>query len=127
MAAFKSIVSKSLATGSGEMLQLAPPFVVISTTPLFPQAAPVNESINFAVPAALTNTHYHESHGKIKSMIDLLPDEQREVMLLNHYAGLGFNEIAGVMKCSLNKALDIMKFGLNNLRKMMLEEEIVLN
>ncbi len=89
--------------------------------------APAAESINFSVPATLPNTNYHESHGKIKSMIDLLPDEQREVMLLNHYGGLGFNEIAGVMKCSLNKALDSMKFGLNNLRKMMLEKEIVLS
>jgi RNA polymerase sigma-70 factor (ECF subfamily) len=59
-------------------------------------------------------------------MIDLLPDDQREVMLLNHYGGLGFNEIADVLKCSLNNALDNMKFGLNNLRKMMMEKEIAL-
>lgn len=88
--------------------------------------APVYAPIHFEVPAVLPNTNYHESHGKIKSMIDLLPDDQREVMLLNHYGGLGFNEIAGIMKCSLNKALDSMKYGLNNLRKMMLEKEIAL-
>jgi len=85
------------------------------------------ESVNFSVPATLPNTNYHESHGKIKNMIDLLPDNQREVMLLNHYGGLGFNEIAEVMKCSLNTALDRMKFGLNNLRKMMIEKEVALN
>lgn len=84
-------------------------------------------SIDFAVPVVLANTSYHESHGKIKSMIDLLPDDQREVMLLNHYGNLSFNEIAGVMKCSLNTALDSMKFALTNLRKMMLEKELVLN
>lgn len=84
-------------------------------------------SIDFAVPVVLTNTNYHESHGKIKSMIDLLPDNQREVMLLNHYGNLSFNEIASVMKCSLNTALDSMKFALTNLRKMMLEKEVVLN
>ncbi len=85
------------------------------------------ERIDFCVPAALPNANYHESHGKIKSMIDLLPDDQREVMLLNHYGGLSFNEIADVMKCTLNGALDSMRFGLNNLRKMMTEQEIVLN
>ena len=79
------------------------------------------------MPATLANTNYHESHGKIKSMIDLLPDSQREVMLLNHYGGLSYKEIADVMKCSLNTALDSMKFGLNNLRKMMKEKEIVLS
>jgi len=83
--------------------------------------------IDFAVPLFIANANYHESHGKIKSMIDLLPDDQREVMLLNHYGNLSFHEIANVMKCSLNTALDCMKFALTNLRKMMLEKEVVLN
>jgi len=85
------------------------------------------EPAAFMVIDPLPHAGYHESHGRIKSMIDLLPDDQREVMLLNHYGGLSFHEIAGVMKCSLNKALDNMKFGLNNLRKMMQEKEIALN
>lgn len=87
----------------------------------------VYEPISFSIESALPNTNYHESHDKIKSMIDQLPDDQREVMLLNHYGGLGFNEIAGIMKCSLNTALDNMKYGLNNLRKMMMEKEMVLS
>lgn len=89
--------------------------------------SPADETVHFLVPATLSNTNYHESHSKIKSMIDLLPDNQREVMLLNHYGGLGYKEIADVMKCSLNTALDTMKFGLNNLRKMMKEKEMVLS
>ena len=79
-----------------------------------------------AVPATKTGTSYHESHGKLKSLIDMLPDEQREVMVLNHYAGMSFREIADTMQCSLNTALDTMRFGLTNLRKMMTEKEIVL-
>lgn len=86
-----------------------------------------DEAVNFTVPVALPNNSYHESHSKIKSMIDMLPDNQREVMVLNHYGGLSFKEIAEVMKCSVNSALDSMKFGLNNLRKLMTEKEIVLN
>lgn len=83
--------------------------------------------VHLSVPAGLPNTGYHENHHKIKSMINMLPDDQREVMVLNHYGGMGFREIAGVMKCSLNNALDRMKFGLNNLCKLMTEKEIVLN
>jgi len=75
---------------------------------------------------SLLSSGYHESHGKIKSLIDMLPDEQREVLVLNHYAGLSFREIAETMQCSLNAALDTMKFGLTNLRKMMTEKEVVL-
>ncbi len=82
--------------------------------------------VNFSAPPYLPNTNYHECHGKIKSMIDMLPDEQREVMVLNHYGGLSFKEIADMMKCSLNTALDTMKFGLNNLQKLMTEKEIAL-
>ena len=83
--------------------------------------------LDFPLPAAMPGTNYHESHGKIKSMIDMLPDSQREVMLLNHYGGLSFNEIAETLKCSLSVALDCMKLALNNLRKMMTEKEIALN
>lgn len=57
----------------------------------------------------------------------MLPEEQREVMVLNHYAGLSLKEITGVMKCSLTTALDTMKIGLNNLRKLMTEKEVVIN
>jgi len=87
----------------------------------------IEETIDFSVPLALPDTIYHDSHGKIKSMIAMLPDEQREVIALNHYAGLSFKEIAGIMKCSLTTALDTMKYGLNNLRKLMNEKEIVLS
>lgn len=77
--------------------------------------------------AALPGAFYHESHGRIKSMIDLLPDEQREVMVLNHYAGRSFREITEIMKCSLTSALDTMGCGLHNLRRMMMEREMVLS
>lgn len=76
------------------------------------------------LPAAVPAVLYHDSHGKIKSLIDLLPEEQREVIVLKHYAGLSFNEITGIMKCSLTNALDTMKFGLTNLWKMMMEKEV---
>ena len=87
---------------------------------------PRENAIHFSVSTALPSTNYHESHGKIKSLINMLPDGQREVMVLNHYGGLSFKEIADQMKCSLNTALDSMRFGLNNLRKLMLEKEMVL-
>jgi RNA polymerase sigma-70 factor (ECF subfamily) len=88
--------------------------------------ASVDEAVDFSVPVSLPNTSYYESHSKIKSMISMLPDEQREVIALSHYAGLSFKEIADIMKCSLTTALDTMKYGLTNLRKLMKEKEIVL-
>lgn len=90
----------------------------------------VNESVHasaeFSSPLPVSYSNYFDCHGKIRSMIDMLPEEQREVIILNHYAGLSLKEIAGTVKCSLNTALDRMRFGLNNLRKLMSEKEIVL-
>jgi RNA polymerase sigma factor (sigma-70 family) len=84
------------------------------------------ELVNFSVPVVASHTSYYDSHGKIKNMIAMLPEEQREVIALSHYAGLSFREIAGIMKCSVTTALDTMKYGLHNLRKLMTEKEIVL-
>lgn len=69
---------------------------------------------------------YYESHARIRTMIDMLPEGQREVIVLNHYAGLSFRDIAVRMKCSVTNALDMMKTGLNNLRKLMTEQEVLL-
>jgi RNA polymerase sigma factor (sigma-70 family) len=85
-----------------------------------------DNAVVFSVGALQPDNMYHQSHGKIKSMIDMLPDEQREVLVLNHYMGLSFKEIADRMKCSVTAALDTMKFALNNLRKLMNEKEVVL-
>jgi len=61
----------------------------------------------------------HERHDEIRRMIDLLPDEEREVLMLRHYGGLSFKEIAEVMKCNINTALGNMRYALGNLHRIM--------
>jgi RNA polymerase sigma factor (sigma-70 family) len=67
-----------------------------------------------------------ESHGKVNRMLDLLPPDQREVIILRHYADFSFKEIAKLHNCSINTALGRMRYGLMNLRKMMTEKQVVL-
>lgn len=67
-----------------------------------------------------------QSHERVRQMLDLLPDEQREIIILRHYANLSFKEIAQITNCSINTALGRMRYGLINLRKMMQERQIVL-
>jgi len=67
-----------------------------------------------------------ETHGKVSKMIDLLPDDQREVIVLRHYADMSFKEIAKITNCSINTALGRMRYGLLNLRKMIAEKQIAL-
>jgi RNA polymerase sigma-70 factor (ECF subfamily) len=55
-----------------------------------------------------------------------LPEEQREIIVLRHYANLSFKEIAQITNCSINTALGRMRYGLINLRKLMAEKQIAL-
>ena len=62
----------------------------------------------------------------IRKMITQLPDDQREVVILRHYAGLSFKEIAEITNVSINTALGRMRYALINLRKIMDEKKISL-
>lgn len=65
-------------------------------------------------------------HQDIRKMISHLPDDQREVVILRHYAGLSFKEIADITQVSINTALGRMRYALINMRKIMEEKKISL-
>jgi len=67
-----------------------------------------------------------QSYDRMHSMLSALPDEQREVIVLRHFGDMSFKEIASVTNCSINTALGRMRYGLINLRKMMLEKQLSL-
>ena len=67
-----------------------------------------------------------ETHDKLKKMVERLPLDQREVIVLRHYAGLSFKEIARLTNCSINTALGRMRYGLINPRRMIEEIQIAL-
>jgi len=68
----------------------------------------------------------HQSHEKVRRLVDLLPHDQREVIVLRHYAGLSFKEVAALTNCSINTALGRMRYALVNLRKIVEEKQIAL-
>lgn len=65
-----------------------------------------------------------QSYDRVHQMLDKLPEEQREVIVLRHFGDMSFKEIAETTHCSINTALGRMRYGLINLRKMMLEKQI---
>ncbi len=84
------------------------------------------EVLNFREESAETNIMQLQSQDTIRKMIDLLPEEQKEVIILRHYADLSFKEIADLTKTSINTALGRMRYGLINLRRLALEKQIAL-
>ncbi|MBP6184794.1 MAG: sigma-70 family RNA polymerase sigma factor [Saprospiraceae bacterium] len=67
-----------------------------------------------------------QTHDRIRMLVDLLPEEQREVVILRHYADMSFKEIAQLTRVSINTALGRMRYALINMRKMVEEKQIVL-
>jgi RNA polymerase sigma factor (sigma-70 family) len=84
------------------------------------------EVLNFSEAGADTRIMNNQTSERVRRMIDLLPEDQREIIVLRHYADLSFKEIADLTGCSINTALGRMRYALLNLRKMMEEQQIAL-
>jgi RNA polymerase sigma-70 factor (ECF subfamily) len=82
------------------------------------------EVLNFTEDNAETNMIKKQSHDRVKELLQLLPEDQREVIILRHYADMSFKEIASLTNCSINTALGRMRYGLINLRKMMTQRQV---
>jgi RNA polymerase sigma factor (sigma-70 family) len=84
------------------------------------------EVLNFSDANAEGRMMQDQTNDTVRQMIDMLPEDQREVIILRHYADLSFKEIAELTKCNINTALGRMRYGLINLRRMMNEKQIAL-
>lgn len=84
------------------------------------------EVLNFTEESAEDKMIKRQSHNRVRDMLDKLPEDQREVIILRHYADMSFKEIAQITNCSINTALGRMRYGLINLRKMMVQKQIAL-
>ena len=63
-------------------------------------------------------------YADVRKLIDYLPEEQKEVILLRHYGDLSFKEIAEYTHVSINTALGRMRYALINLRRLIKEKGI---
>jgi len=66
-------------------------------------------------------------HQDVRALIDFLPPEQREVLVMRHYSDMSFKEIAEQTDVSINTALGRMRYALINLRKLIEQKEITLS
>lgn len=67
-----------------------------------------------------------QTSAEVRALVEELPDEQREVVMLRYYSGLSFKEIAEQTGVSINTALGRMRYALINMRKMIKEKNLVL-
>ena len=65
-----------------------------------------------------------EQHEQLRKIVQELPEEQRQVLVMRHYEELSFKEIAEKTGVSINTSLGRMRYALINLRKIMQEHRI---
>lgn len=82
--------------------------------------------LQFADESVETRMIREQTYRDLRLMIQRLPDDQKEVLIMRHYGDMSFKEIALVTGVSINTALGRMRYALNNLRKMMYGGETAL-
>ena len=65
-------------------------------------------------------------HESVRKLVEGLPEEQREVIVLRMYADLSFKEISELTGVSINTALGRMRYALINMRKLIADKQLVL-
>lgn len=99
------------------------------------QAKTVNESSagydflgskNLAEPSIEDNLISEQLAEEVRSLVEMLPEEQRNVVRMRYYEGLSFKEIAEQTGVGINTALGRMRYALINMRQMIKEKKLVL-
>lgn len=68
----------------------------------------------------------HQILKDVRSLVEALPDLQREVLEMRYYMNLSFKEIAEATGVSINTALGRMRYAILNLRRIADERNIIL-
>lgn len=88
-----------------------------------PEGYDIFEILNFADANAEDKIIKREKAVYVKNLVDQLSPEQKEVVILRHYADLSFKEISKLTNVSINTSLGRMRYALINMRKMIDEAE----
>ena len=76
-------------------------------------------SLSFAEDSSEEQRIKEETLAWVRNLIDELPEDQKEVVIMRHYLDLSFQEIAEQTGVSINTALGRMRYALNHIRKKM--------
>jgi len=64
--------------------------------------------------------------NEVRVLVEELPDDQKQVVIMRHYLGMSFKEIADQTDVSINTALGRMRYALINLRKIISDKGLIL-
>ncbi len=88
------------------------------------EGADIFDVLNFSESTAEEKVIKLQNSDRIMKLVSRLPEDQREIIILRHFADMKFREISKILDCSVNTALGRMRYALMNLRKMIEEKQI---
>jgi len=74
-------------------------------------------SLNFSEESIESVKIKEETYSKLKTLVEQLPETQKQVLIMRHYMKMSFQEISEQTGVSINTALGRMRYALINLRK----------
>jgi RNA polymerase sigma factor (sigma-70 family) len=67
---------------------------------------------------------HDEKINQVRQLIEKLPYEQREVVIMRHYAELSFKEISKILNVNINTALGRMHYAVLKMRDILKEQKV---
>ena len=83
-------------------------------------------SLRFAGDSIEDRLVHEQIHEDLRRIINHLPEEQRDVVVMRYFNDMSFKEIAEESGVSINTALGRMRYALINLRKLIREHQVIL-
>jgi RNA polymerase sigma-70 factor (ECF subfamily) len=83
-------------------------------------------SIRFAGDSVEDRIVHEQIQTDLRRIIEHLPEEQRDVVIMRYFNDMSFKEIAEESGVSINTALGRMRYALINLRKLIRENQVTL-
>ena len=84
------------------------------------------EKVRISDPSVEERMITEQIHEDVRTLIELLPPDQKQVLTMRHYYNMSFKDIAEATDVSINTALGRMRYALINLRKLIKEKKLVL-
>ncbi len=84
----------------------------------------VFDRIDLLENSAQDNMETKEMEKQLQDLIDELPFEQKEVLILRHYCKMSFKDIGEITGVSINTSLGRMRYALIHLREMIEDRKI---
>ncbi len=86
----------------------------------------IHELLPFSTESEGHRYEINQTNTAVRQLVEDLPEDLREVVVLRLYADLSFKEIGDLTGVSINTALGRMRYALINLRKKIEQNELVL-